>query len=159
MDVKFLFEALDASGLAAFSKASGGVFALVQTVHLASMALLGGMLLVTDLRLLNVVLRGVSADLVVEATRKWINYALAAMILSGIYMSSAVAIKLYFNFFFWSKMTALILSCISLYFIKLPLLERGVDRLGVWTVRLIALASLVTWFSVAASGRWIGFSG
>jgi len=158
VDVKFLFEALDASGLASFSKASGGVFALVQTVHLASMALLGGMLLVTDLRLLNLLLRGVSADLVVEATRKWINYALAAMILSGIYMSSAVAIKLYFNFFFWSKMAALGLGCAYLYFIKLPLLKRGVDQLGVWTVRLIALSSLVTWFSVAASGRWIGFS-
>lgn len=158
MDVKFLFEALDASGLASFTKASGGVFALVQTVHLASMALLGGMLLVTDLRLLNVLLRGVSADVVVEATRKWINYALAAMILSGVYMSSAVAIKLYFNFFFWSKMTALCMGCVFLYFIKLPLLQRGVDQLGVWTVKLIALASLITWFSVAASGRWIGFS-
>ena len=158
MDLEFLFEAMDASGFATLVKASGGVFAMVQTVHLTCMAVLGGMLLVTDLRLLGVLLRGMPADDVVEATRKWINYALAAMVLSGIYMSFAVAVKLYFNFFFWSKMAALVIGCLFLYFVKLPLLARGVDQLGVWTVRLVALASLMVWFTVAASGRWIGFS-
>ena len=158
MDLEFLFEAIDTSGFAAFVKAYGGLFALVQTVHLAAMAILGGMLLVTDLRLLGVLLREVPADDIVEATRKWIGYALAVMILSGVYMSFAVAVKLYFNYFFWSKMAALGIGCVFLYFIKLPLLSRGVDQLGTWTVRLVAMASLMVWFSVAASGRWIGFS-
>ena len=158
MDLEFLFEAIDSSGPASVVKAYGGVFAIVQTIHLSAMAILGGMLLVTDLRLLNVLLRSVPADDIVEATRKWIGYALIAMILSGVYMSMAVAMKLYFNYFFWSKMVALAMGCAFLYFIKLPLLARGVDQIGVWTRRLVAMASLMIWFTVAASGRWIGFS-
>ena len=158
MDLEFLFEAIDGSGLASFVKAHGGLFAMVQTVHLSAMAILGGMMLVTDLRLLNVLLRSVPADDIVEGTRNWINYGLVTMILSGVYLSMAVATKLYHNYFFWSKMAALGMGCLFLYAIKLPLLTRGVDQVGVWTVRAVAMASLMIWFTVAASGRWIGFS-
>ena len=156
--LELLFEAIDSSGFASLVKSNGGVFAAVQAVHLTAMAILGGMLIVTDLRLLNVLLREVPADNVVDASRKWIRYALIAMMISGVYMSFAVAIKLYFNFFFWTKMTALGVGLLFLYAIKSPLLGRGVAQVGPWTVKLVALASLMLWFTVAASGRWIGFS-
>ncbi|MEM7364435.1 MAG: DUF6644 family protein [Pseudomonadota bacterium] len=158
MDLLILFEWLDTSWLASVSKAWGGVFAMVQTVHLSAMAMLGGMILATDLRLLNVLLRDVPVEVVVQNTQKWINYALFAMVLSGIYMSSAVAIKLYYNMFFWSKMAGLAMGVGFLYLIKYPLLRDGVSSLRPVTVKLVALASLMIWFSVAASGRWIGFT-
>ena len=158
MDLLFLFEWLDNSMLAHLSKASGGVFAMIQTIHLASMAMLGGMILVSDLRLLNLLMTDVPAPTVVDGAQKWINVALVAMVLSGIFMASAVAIKLYYNLFFWSKMAGLAMGLVFLYGIKLPLIRRHGDRLSPWLVRLVALASLTIWFSVAASGRWIGFS-
>lgn len=158
MDVLAFFQWLDASTLAEVSKAYGGVFALVQTVHLGSMALLGGMLILLNLRLLGVVMTDVSADVIVDNTRRWISWTLIGMTISGIYMASAVALKLYYNDFFWSKMAGFAMGLAFLYGIKLPLLKYGVDELGVWTVRLTAIASLMIWFSVAASGRWIGFS-
>lgn len=158
MDALAFFQWLDGSTLAALSKANGGVFALVQTVHLAAMALLGGMVLLLDLRLLGIVMTGVPADTVVVNTRRWIGWALVAMACSGIYMASAVAIKLYYNMFFWSKMAGLAMGLAFLYGLKFPLLKQGVSELGPWTVRSMAAASLMIWFSVAASGRWIGFS-
>lgn len=158
MDVLALFQWLDGSTLAEVSKAYGGVFAIVQTVHLGSMVLLGGMLIVLDLRLLGVLMTNVPADVVVTNTRRWISWALVGMAVSGVYMASAVAIKLYYNAFFWSKMAGLGMGLAFLYGLKFPLLRQGVDQLGVWTVRFVAAASLVIWFSVAASGRWIGFS-
>ena len=42
MDLLFLFEWLDSSMLASVSKAYGGVFAVVQMIHLCAMALMGG---------------------------------------------------------------------------------------------------------------------
>lgn len=158
MDVLFLFEWFDSSMLASVSKSYGGVFAMVQTVHLGAMALLGGMILALDLRLLNIVLRSVDADVVVRNTYTWINVALALMLLSGIFMSSAVAIKLYYNMFFWAKMAAFSMGLIFIYAVKMPLLRHGVANLGPGSVRCVAIASIVIWFSVAACGRWIGFS-
>ena len=78
---------------------------------------------------------------------------------SGIYQASAVAIKLYYNSFFWAKMTGLAVGLILLYGIKLPLIDRvGIASLSPLSLRTMALGSLITWFSVAATGRWIGFS-
>ncbi|MFT5013695.1 MAG: hypothetical protein ACI9HA_002354 [Dinoroseobacter sp.] len=158
MDLLFLFEWLDTSLLATLSKSNGGIFALVQTVHLLSLALLGGMVIVLDLRLLNLLLKDVPLLIVVVETKKWIGVALVTITLSGIYQASAVAIKLYYNSFFWSKMAGLAIALLLYYAIKLPLLNRGVDNFHPWTIKLVAVASLTTWFGVAATGRWIGFS-
>lgn len=156
MDILFFFEWLDASLLAQVSKAYGGVFAMVQTVHLASLALLGGMIIAADLRLLNILMKDIPLNVVITNTQQWINYALITISLSGIYQMSAVAMKLYYNSFFWSKMAAFAMGLIFLYAIKLPILKQ--KNLNPWLTRLVATASLTTWFSVAASGRWIGFS-
>jgi len=144
--------------LAEISKAYGGVFAVVQTFHLGAMVLLGGMILVGDLRLLNVIMSDVPAQVVLKNTEKWVGYALIVVILSGIFMMSAVAIKLYYNVFFLSKMVGLFMGISFFYFVRKPLLKGDHSELNPWSVKIIAITSLLIWFSVAASGRWIGFS-
>lgn len=158
MDLYPFFDWLDTSFLADMSKAYGGTFAVIQMFHLMSMALLGGMILVADLRLLGWVLADVPRQVVINATNKWFTIGLVGMILSGIFMSSAVAIKLYYNEMFWAKMSYLGVGIVFVYLVRRPLLAQGVDRLHPWTLRLLASASIVLWFTVAASGRWIGFS-
>ena len=158
MDLLFFFEWLDGSTLATISKAYGGVFAVVQMFHLLSMAVLGGMVLVADLRLLGVIMTDIPSDTVCDGTHKWFNIALAVLVLSGIFMSSAVAMKLYYNEMFWSKMTALMLGVIFVYAIRRPLLKFAHDTINPVALKLTAISSLLIWFTVAASGRWIGFS-
>ena len=159
MELLTFFEWLDQTSLAEVSKAYGGLFAFVQAIHLSSLALLGGMIIAMDLRLLNLLLVSVPAETVVNETRRWIGWALVLITLSGLYQASAVAIKLYYNSFFWAKMSGLLLGLILLYGVKLPLFDRfGVEALRPLTLRVVATASLVTWVSVAATGRWIGFS-
>ena len=148
MELLAFFEWWDASILAEVAKSSGGVFAAVQTVHLVSLALLGGMIIASDLRLLNLILVDVPVTEVIENTQKWINRALVALALSGIYQASAVTIKLYYNSFFWSKMAGLVIGLTLLYMIKLPLLRgNDIGELNPWTVRLVAIASLMTWLA------------
>ncbi len=158
MDVLFIFEWLDSSLLADMSKAYGGVFAVVQMFHLLAMAMLGGMMLVSDLRLLGVLLTNVPSETVVENTQKWFTYALVVLIISGIFMSSAVALKLYYNEMFWAKMTSLGIGIAFVYTIRRPLLKFTHDSINPWALRLLAVTSIIIWFTVAASGRWIGFS-
>ncbi|MDA1075460.1 MAG: hypothetical protein O3A63_11965 [Proteobacteria bacterium] len=158
MDTLPFFEWLDTSILADISKAYGGTFAIVQVFHLLSMVVLGGMILTSDLRLLGVVMRDVPVDTVLDNTQPWINRSLVVIILTGIFMSSAVAIKLNYNEFFWAKMASLAFGIFFLYAIKRPLLRGDLSELNAWTPKVLAIASLTVWFTVAASGRWIGFS-
>jgi hypothetical protein len=158
MDLLPLFEWLDTSFLATLSKAYGGTFAIVQVLHLLAMAMLGGMVLAGDLRLLGVLLKDVPSEIVIDATQKWINVALVGVVTTGIFMSSAVAIKLYYNSFFWVKMASLAFAIFFAYAIRRPLLRYDHASINTWTLRLVAIASMTIWFMVAASGRWIGFS-
>ncbi len=158
MDLLFLFEWLDTSFIASLSKAYGGVFAVVQMFHLLAMAMLGGMVMLGDLRLLGVLMKEVPAETVAEQTDKWFGIALIAIVVSGIFMSSAVAIKLYYNEMFWAKMIGLAFGVFFYYAIRRPLLRLDHATLNPWSLRLTAIASLTVWFSVAACGRWIGFS-
>ena len=158
MDLYPLFDWLDTSLLADIAKAYGGVFALVQMLHLLGMSILGGMVLVGDLRLLNVVMKDTPSEVVIESTQKWFGIGLATMVVSGIFMSSAVSLKLYYNEMFWAKMTALAVGIVFFYFVRRPLLSGPHSAIKSSVLKLVAVTSIAIWFTVAASGRWIGFS-
>jgi hypothetical protein len=158
MELFPFFDWLDRSLLADIAKAYGGVFAVVQMFHLVALALLGGMVLIGDLRLLGVVLRDVPSKVVTDNTQRWFDIALIVLIGSGVFMSAAVALKLYHSEMFWAKMTALGLGVVFVYGLRRPLLRYDHETLDPWALRSTAVASLVIWFTVAACGRWIGFS-
>ena len=158
MDLLFLFEWLDASVLAQMSKAYGGVFAVVQMFHLLGLALLGGMVLVGDLRLLGLVMTDVPSEQVLGDTEKWFTIGLLVMLVSGVFMSSAVALKLYYNEMYWAKMVALLVGVVFVYGVRRPLLRHEHASIAPLPLKLLALSSILLWFTVAACGRWIGFS-
>lgn len=158
MDLLFLFEWLDTSFLASMSKAYGGVFAVVQMFHLAALAVMGGMVLASDLRLLGVLLRDIPADTVMTNTNRWFDYSLIVLLVSGVFMSSAVAMKLYYNEMFWAKMISLFAGIAFVYLIRRPLFKHGVEEISPMAIKIIAISSIIVWVTVAASGRWIGFS-
>ena len=159
MDLLPLFEWIDTSMLADISKAYGGVFAVVQMFHLLSLALLGGAVLVGDLRLLGVMMRDIPSEIVVRNPLKLFNVALIVVLASGIFMMSAVAIKLYYNEMFWVKMTSLGLGILFVYAVRRPLLlSYDHNTISALVLKSMAVTSMVLWFTVAASGRWIGFS-
>jgi hypothetical protein len=159
--VEFLgfFEWMESSMLGTIGKTYGGVYALGQSLHLMSLAVLGGTVLVTDLRLLNVILQDVPSELVEQNAHKWFRYALLMIVITGIFMAAAVATRMYYNQFFWAKMFSLSVGVLFVFAVKHPLLASGAHSdLGPWTIRILAVASIIIWFTVAATGRWIGFS-
>lgn len=144
--------------LGSIGKNYGGVYAMGQSLHLMSLALLGGTVLVTDLRLLNVMLKDVPSEVVIESAHKWFRVALIVIISTGIFMAAAVATRMYYNPFYWAKMSALLAGIIFVFAIKRPLLKRPHASINPIVLKSVAVASLIIWFSVAATGRWIGFS-
>lgn len=159
MELLSFFNWLESSLLGQVAKSYGGVYAMAQSAHLMSLALLGGTVLVTDLRLLGVVLRDVSSETVAEGAHRWFKVALAVVIGSGIFMVAGVATKAYYNEFYWAKMIALLVGVLFVFALKRPLLQSKHDQIRPWILKLVAVASITVWFTVAACGRWIGFSG
>ena len=158
MELLSFFEWAETSLLGSIGKSYGGVYAIGQSLHLMALALLGGTVLLTDLRLLNVMLRDVPSEQVTENAHKWFRVALVVIMATGVFMAAAVATKLYYNSFYWAKMAALATGILFVFAIKRPLLKRPHNEINPIVLKSVAVASMVIWFSVAATGRGIGFS-
>ena len=149
------FVAVDASSLGTAIKASSWLFPAIEAVHLLALALLGGALLMLDLRMLGAGLTLQPISSVERETRPWLISALAVMVVSGVLIGCSEALKLYDKPAFWVKMAALAAAIIFTFAVKLPLARREASGLK---AKSIALLSLGLWLTVALAGRWIGFS-
>lgn len=153
-----LFEWMETTPMGVVGKTWGAVFALVQTVHLLAMALLGGAVLAADGRLLGLLLTDQPLQQVqAQCHRVWL-VGLLLVVASGLFMACGVALKVYYLEVFWFKMLALTAGVLFQWFVRRPLVDHY-GAVSQVSLRLVAVASLVIWFSVAATGRWIGFSG
>ena len=150
------FMALGHSPLGHAMQASKWDFAVVEMVHLLALALLGGAVLIVDLRLLGLVLKGESARGVGRDLSRVLLISLVVMVLSGIAMLSEEAGKCYYSPAFRWKM-ALLAAAVLFYFTlhrrALMRSDRGAPTL--WS-RVAAAVSLALWFGVGVAGRAIG---
>ena len=158
MSFESFFVGLETSPIGVFVKDRGATFASIEAVHLMALAVLGGAVLVSDLRLMNVLLRDVPSKTVTDGAHRWFKLSLWVILFTGVLMMTGVAGKLYGHAYFWIKMAALAVGIVFAFAIKQPLLRGDHEQLRPITLKMVALASLSIWFLVAASGRWIGFS-
>jgi hypothetical protein len=154
-----VFEWMETTPFGVIGQTWGAAFAVLQAVHLLAMAALGGSVLVSDGRLLNVLFSDVPLRRVLDSCHRLFVWSLSLSVLTGVFMACGVAIKVYYLDVFWYKMLALSVGVAFVFFVRRPLLRQNIDSINPWVQRMVALASLMIWFSVAATGRWIGFSG
>jgi hypothetical protein len=131
-------------------------FPVVATIHLMGLALIGGSVLVVDLRLLGLGLRNQPvAGLALDAER-WLRRGLAVMIVTGILLFMCFATKYYYLTFFWVKMAALTLVVAFTFSVRRRMVMT--DNAGAsLRSKLVALVSILLWTTVAVGGRYIGF--
>jgi hypothetical protein len=154
-----VFEWMETTVFGVIGKTWGAAYAVVEAAHLLAMALLGGAILISDGRLLGLVLRDVPIQMVLRNTHHLFIFGLSLAVASGIFLACGVATKIYYLPVYWFKMLALAVGVLFTFLVKRPLLADGIESLSPFSVRAVALASLLVWFTVAATGRWIGFSG
>ena len=154
-----VFEWLETTWFGVIGKTWGAAFAFVEAVHLLGLALLGGCVLAGDGRLLGVVLTDVPVQTVVERTHRVFVFGLSICLATGIFMACGVATKIYYLPVYWFKMLALSAGILFHFQVRRPLLSHDIQNLNPVVVKMVAVASMLVWFMVAATGRWIGFSG
>lgn len=153
------FEWMETTWFGVIGKTWGAAFAFVQTIHLLSLALLGGAVLAAEGRILGLLLTDVSAQIIIERCHVLLVWALVLLISTGVFMACGVALKVYYLPVFWYKMLALGTGILFHFYIRKPLFRFDLQQINPIVVKMTAIASILVWFMVAATGRWIGFSG
>ena len=156
MDLLPFFEWCETTSLGLLVRESVWLFPVIESVHLLGLCMLGGALLVVDLRLLGTGLTGTPVATLARHARPWLRTAVVVMILTGVMLFLSESVKCYYSQAFWVKITTLPLALIFTFAIRQRVI--GVEGVARSTERLTGAASLLLWFVVAAAGRWIGFS-
>jgi len=133
----------------------------VMSVHLLGIALFGGLILMTDLRLLGLAMRKHSVTDVVDQFRMPKRIGLILVATCGILMLGSKAEEYYYNIFFRIKILLLTLMFIHGWIFRRSVYYNTaeIDRAPRIPPRakLAASLSLLLWAGIACAGRGIGY--
>ena len=152
-----IFDWLELTALGSAIRDSAWLFPVIESVHLLGLAMLGGAVLIVDLRLLGVGLTAQSRRYVLAQATPWLLGALFLMFMTVVPLFLSEALKCYFRPAFWIKMGSLGVALVFTFALRNRIV-RSQPNLSRSRAAALALCSLVLWFTVAAAGRWIGFS-
>jgi hypothetical protein len=158
MSVLSFFTWCENSSLGEAIRESRWLFPAIESVHLLGLSVIGGAVLVLNLRLLGFGLKRQPTAQLWRDTRPWLLGSLAVMLISGVLLFTSEAIKLYYHEAFWVKMISLLLATVFTFTVlrKVALADPGNVR--PWWSKSAALISILLWSAVGVGGRWIGFS-
>jgi len=153
-----LFEWLEHSWLGTSVNNSLWAFAAIEAGHLLALAVLGGAILVVDLRLLGFGLKEEPVSYVGRTAQPWLIGGLSAAIITGVpLLASLAAGKYYVNGAFWMKMYFFFAALIFTFTIRRAVVMgddlRANSRIG----KVVGLVSVLLWSGVGIMGRGIGF--
>ena len=159
MDASLLpfFQWCEATAIGHAIKQSPWLFPVIEAVHLLGLSALGGSLLIVDLRMLGVGLRRQPIAQLAKDARPWLLGSIGVMIVTGTALFLSESVKCYYSQAFWVKITTIPVALLFTLAVRQRVALAGTLDTTL-TTRLVAIVSLALWFTVAAAGRWIGFS-
>lgn len=159
MSLLSFFEWCEATALGATIRGSKWLFPVIESVHLLGLAVLGGAILLVDLRLLGLGLKRQPVAQLARDAQPWLVGSVLVMLGTGVSLFLSESIKCYYSSAFWVKMTTLPLALLFTATVRRKVVTSEEADSRPLLRKLVALVSLSLWFTVAAAGRWIGFSG
>ena len=154
-----IFEWCEATVVGQTIRDSLWLFPVIEALHLVAFAVLGGTVLLVNLRILGAAFPSEPVARLARETRPWQSGSLVVALASGSLLFLSEPRKLYYSGPFWVKMISLALAILFTFTVhrKLTLADEG--QVGPLPRKLAALVSIALWSGVAWGGRWIGFSG
>lgn len=152
------FQWLEKFWLGQFIVGSNWLFPVIESFHLLALAVLGGSVLIVDMRMLGLGLRDRPVAEIARDARPWMIRALIVMVLSGVCLFLAEPIKCYYSPAFWVKMWSLAFATLYTFTLRTRVARAEPVRNTARLQMLAGALSIALWFTVAAGGRWIGFS-
>ncbi|MDQ1470397.1 MAG: hypothetical protein QOJ99_1877 [Bryobacterales bacterium] len=113
-----LFGWFDSSAVGEMIRGSTWLFPVIEAFHLLGLAVIGGAVLLVDLRLLGLGLRSQPVSRIARDAQPWLIGSLLVMLTSGTLLFTSEAVKCYCHDAFWVKMTSLFLAIIFTFTIR-----------------------------------------
>jgi hypothetical protein len=153
-------QALQDMSMATAIRESALVFPVILSLHLTGMGLFGGMILMTDLRLLGIAMTKRPVSDVVRGLRPWKHLGLTLTATCGILLLWSKVAIYYPNPYLRIKLV--LFALVIIHTLVFRSVYRNVDELDRGPVipgraKLAASLSLVLWISIVTAGRWIGY--
>jgi hypothetical protein len=144
-----------------YLRGSGYVYPCILSLHMVAIAFFGGMILMTDLRLLGLFMRDHPVADVAEQLRVPKRYGFLLAATCGLLMLGCKAEEYYYNAFFRAKVALLLLVIVHALVFRGTVYDKVAefDRDGrvPGRAKLAAGLSLLLWASIACMGRGIGY--
>ena len=137
----------------------GLLYPVIGGLHLLSIALFGGMLLFTDLRLLGWAMRERKVSEVMVQLRRWKQLGFVIVTVTGVLLMWCEPIRLYHSPSFWVKMALFALVGLHALVFRPAVyrdpakLDSGISR----QAKLAAVFSMILWAGLIVCGRLIAF--
>jgi len=138
-------------------RSSPWLFPVIAVIHLMGLTVIGGSVLLVDLRLLGLGLSRQPVASLARDAERWLLVSLPVMLSTGILLFMCFATKYYFLKFFWVKMACLFLVLVFTFSVRRKVVMADETRISPLRSKMVALVSLSLWTTVALGGRWIGF--
>ena len=152
---------VQATGFFTYLRGSGYVYPVILSLHMVAIAFFGGMILLTDLRMLGLAMRNHSVTDVAEQFRVPKRYGFLLAATCGLLMLGCKAEEYYYNVFFRAKLVLLLLVVVHALVFRGSVYDKVAefDRDGrvPGRAKLAAGLSLLLWASIACMGRGIGY--
>jgi hypothetical protein len=136
-------------------------YPIALSTHLTCIALFGGMILMTNLRLLGLTFKSVTITEMVTAFRPWKRVGGVIMMTLGLLLAASEAEKYAPNPYFWTKMGILGLIGVHALIFR-PIVYKQTEELDRSPViptkaKVAAILSLVLWTAMFTMGRLIAY--
>ena len=126
---------------------------VVNLIHLLSMVVFTGALLIVDLRLMGFGVTDRPLSQIARDARPWLIGGLVGIVLTGIPQTMERATDQYTTSTFWLKMYLILFGLIWMATVRRRAV-RADQPVGAWP-RMVGVVSIVVWISVAALARLI----
>jgi hypothetical protein len=137
------------------------VYPVILSLHLLGIAIFGGMILITDMRLLGLAMRDRSISGVVDQLRIPKRIGLLIVVACGILMLGSKAEEYYYNIFVRIKLLLLLAVFLHGWIFRSAVYNNAaaLDRAAKIpaAAKLAAILSLLLWAGIACAGRGIGY--
>jgi hypothetical protein len=161
MSAASISHAIQSIGFLTDIRESGYVYPFIMATHLTCIGIFGGLILMTDLRLLGLALTDVSISDVVRGTRLWKRIGFIVMFTMGFLLGTSEMDKYYANPYFQIKMVMLVMVAVHAWYFR-PRVYNNPERLDrapqiPQVAKTAAICSLIIWIAIPCLGRWIAY--
>jgi hypothetical protein len=153
--IKLFFEWCDGTMAGAWVRSGTWQFPMIETIHILSLAMLYGCVVVISLRLMGVLMKGWTVSGITREVTPYANWSLGIILVTGTLLWLSEATKTFDNIAFWTKVV-LLFSAIVFHFSVVRRVTRN-EEVSRGTGFFVGALSLFLWLGIGCAGRAIAF--